>query len=52
VPLVEPARTHRETQAMHDAFRLKRDFMLERLNLKRMGVILTVEGVRSSAHRG
>jgi N-succinyldiaminopimelate aminotransferase len=38
VPLVEPARARRETQAMRDAFRLKRDFMLERL--KSMGVIL------------
>ncbi len=38
VPLVEPARARQETQAMRDAFRLKRDFMLE--HLKSMGVIL------------
>jgi len=36
VPLVEPAHAGRETRAMRDAFRVKRDFMLE--SLKRMGV--------------
>ena len=36
VPLVEPDHARQETQAMRDAFRMKRDFMLE--SLKRMGV--------------
>jgi len=41
VPLVEPAHARQETQAMRDAFRLKRDLMLERL--KSMGVTLPRE---------
>jgi N-succinyldiaminopimelate aminotransferase len=37
VPLVEPEHAWRETQAMREAFRPKRDFMLDRL--KSMGVL-------------
>ncbi|MGA2264499.1 MAG: pyridoxal phosphate-dependent aminotransferase [Acidobacteriota bacterium] len=37
VPLVEPEHARQETQAMRDAFRPKRDFMLE--HLKGMGVL-------------
>lgn len=36
IPLVEPARARMETSAMRDAFKTKRDFMLE--NLKQLGV--------------